>query len=394
MLMLLPRPQLPPVTITTVERNEEQECSRGRPSDVLRILDALQLPVDEDTYSALIKECIDSRDAVQGASVHAHIQRRTRSSTRNSSGHLILADRLLLMYAACGRLRDARQLFDEMPMKDAISRLTMISALSDRGDHVEAIKLFVDMHENGCAGGRARFFDAAIAILRSCVRAEDLQLGQQVHGLTLKLVGSAACADSPVVRVLVRLYSGCQDWTDKLLEWMPYNDATAWTSVINGCCKKGQFDRALLVFREMRRLVGNRKKSFHHIHNFQGIFRACAMVEDEGWSGMKLHADAIKTGLDNDPAVGSNLVRMYGKYGRLDYARTAFNAISDNSLRDAASWNAMPASIPPRTRDALPIPLGDESCRSRASGIYAQRGPVRRGLGNRNSKLQITRHTR
>ncbi|XP_039118426.1 pentatricopeptide repeat-containing protein At1g31790-like [Dioscorea cayenensis subsp. rotundata] len=190
MPILLRRPQLPSVTITTVERNEEQERSRGRPSDVLRILDALHLPVDADTYSALIKECIDSRDAVQGASIHAHIQRRTRSSTRNSSDHLILADRLLLMYAACGRLRDARQLFDEMPIKDAISRLTMVSALSDRGDHVEAIKLFVDMHQNySCAGSRGRgcrahLFDAAMAILRSCIRAEDLQLGQQVHGLT------------------------------------------------------------------------------------------------------------------------------------------------------------------------------------------------------------------
>ncbi|KAH7678500.1 Tetratricopeptide-like helical domain-containing protein [Dioscorea alata] len=214
MPILLRRPQLPRVTITTVERNEEKERSRGGPSDVLRILDALQLPVDADTYSALIKECIDSRDAVQGASIHAHIQRRTRSSTRNSSDHLILADRLLLMYAACGRLRDARQLFDEMPIKDAISRLTMVSALSDRGDHVEAIKLFVDMHQNSCAGSRGRgcrahLFDAAMAILRSCIRAEDLQLGQQVHGLTLKLVGSVACSDSLVVRrLLVRLYSG------------------------------------------------------------------------------------------------------------------------------------------------------------------------------------------
>lgn len=215
MPILLRRPQLPSVTITTVERNEEQERSRGRPSDVLRILDALHLPVDADTYSALIKECIDSRDAVQGASIHAHIQRRTRSSTRNSSDHLILADRLLLMYAACGRLRDARQLFDEMPIKDAISRLTMVSVLSDRGDHVEAIKLFVDMHQNySCAGSRGRgcrahLFDAAMAILRSCIRAEDLQLGQQVHGLTMKLVGSAACSDSLVVRrLLVRLYSG------------------------------------------------------------------------------------------------------------------------------------------------------------------------------------------
>ncbi|KAJ0980499.1 hypothetical protein J5N97_008754 [Dioscorea zingiberensis] len=309
---LLRRPQLPSITITSPERIDEESSTRSsRPSDVLRLLDVLQLPVDADTYSSLIKECIDSRDAVEGAKIHAHIQ-RTRGSTRITRRHSILTDRLLLMYAACGRLEDARELFDQMPVRDVISRVIMVAALSHGGDHVEAAQLFVEMHESGCARGSALFFDAVMAILGSCARAGDLHLGQQVHGLTLKLVGSSACAH--VARSLVRLY-----------------------------CRKDQFDRAFLAFREMRRLAGNKKRNCHS-SSFQSVLRACGSVGDEGWSGMQVHADTIKTGLDRDPFVGSGLVRMYGKCGQLGYARTVFDVI-DSGLRDTVCWNAMLASI-------------------------------------------------
>lgn len=56
------------------------------PTDVLRLMDVLQLPVDEDLYVSLIKECAEYRDAAQGARVCAHIRRSLPDLLRRPTG--------------------------------------------------------------------------------------------------------------------------------------------------------------------------------------------------------------------------------------------------------------------------------------------------------------------
>ncbi|XP_020101710.1 pentatricopeptide repeat-containing protein At1g31790 [Ananas comosus] len=372
-LQQLRRPQLPSTTTTTTtttkqhplgslittegdegeEEEEEQEQERRAPwsracrvktataGDVLCLMDALRLPVEEDVYVDLIKECTHSRDAVQGAEVHAHILVRTRGA---APAGLILANRLLLMYAACGKVEAARQLFDRMPARDAVSWAAVIAAYSHDNSssstsHCEATKLFTKMRAAEfatVAESRSRCcLDAILmALLRSCGRARELGLGRQVHGLIEKMMGASGAGSS-----LIQFYStlGRRDAARQALDRVimyPFQEED-WTSMIACCCREGLFEEAISIFRKTARL-GKRGNPCSLLTN---VLKACARIGDGGWIGRQVHTIAIKLGAESDQYVGSSLFRMYSQNGLLADARRSLDSVS--RLQDDACWNAV-----------------------------------------------------
>ncbi|XP_072966840.1 pentatricopeptide repeat-containing protein At1g31790 [Typha angustifolia] len=347
--VLLRRPQLPsssskdthvhliiPTTTTTStpnlrrrdyfdEEEEEEEEQNNNPSDVLLLMDALRVPVDEELYISLIKECTQSEDAAEGVKIHAHI-----AESRRSLPGLLLANRLLLMYAACGASQDARKLFDEMPDRDEISWATVIAACSACCG--EAMQLFVEMRAelDGVLN-----LDTTIAILQSCARARELRSGEQLHGLLVKAFGMDAAVSGDVGSSLMQFYGmvGRQDMAQQLFDRMSLSSQNAWTCMITGYCREGRFDEAIVVFREMAR---SGKRSCFAVSS---ILMACAGVGDGGQTGRQVHADAVKLGMDSNQFVGSSLVHMYSKYGLSMEARRSFELIRE--LRDTVCWNAL-----------------------------------------------------
>ncbi|EHA8589793.1 pentatricopeptide repeat-containing protein [Cocos nucifera] len=308
-------------------------------TDVLHLMDGLQLPIEADLYLSLVRECTHSRDAFQGAQVHAHIQRSRPRLLRRAAG-LPLANRLLLMYATCGQPDNARQMFDQMAFRDPMSWAAILAALAHHGGHREALQLFADMRESAVEPG-GRYSDALVLVttLRSCVRARELGLARQVHGLALKVLGeSGAIGCGGIGSSLLQCYSmlGCHQSARRVFERIRIRSrgAAVWTCVITGCCREGRFEEALYVFREMGR-AGHRRNS----HVVSSILAACARIRDGGWGGRQVHASAVKLGVDADRYVGSSLVDMYAKHGLFKDARWAFETIAGSG--DPVCWNAM-----------------------------------------------------
>ncbi|PKU81213.1 Pentatricopeptide repeat-containing protein [Dendrobium catenatum] len=262
--------------------------SSSSASDVLRLMDGLQLPVEADTYAYLLQECARSRDFLQGSSVHAHIRRRFtggRSLLRQPAG-LFLANRLLVMYAACHQAKLAQQLFDQMPLRDSISRVITMSSLSENNDDLGALQLFVGMHP-----GREDWWLVDPlgfrVVLWTCVRAREL------HGLVVKLTGCSSFIEymAPLIRFYAMLE--CPDLSLQLMLASPDDcEEAAWVSIV--------------------------------------ILTACvgANEEKEGYEGgQQVHVIAIKIGVDGDPYVGCRLVELYSKQGLLIEARKALEMV-------------------------------------------------------------------
>ncbi|PUZ69017.1 hypothetical protein GQ55_2G075200 [Panicum hallii var. hallii] len=344
---LLPRPKLPVPTTTATDsagdkgfaKKTPQEAASAPPSssgagDVLRLMDALGLPPDEEVYVSLLRDCAD---AAEVAAVHAHVASRCAPA-----GDLPppLANRVLLSYAACGDIGDARRVFDEMPSRNGLAWATMVSAYSDRCFHHDAMRLFAHMCHEAQDLTDDSLAHAIVAVLRSCTRAGELRLGEQVQTLVVKK--GRVCGD--IGSSLVQLYcesGGLHKRARQVLAMMmrhhcqePVPEA-AWTSLITAYHRDGLLDEAIDVFRDMVS-AGVPRSSF----SLSSILAVLAESENrQGCCGRQVHTDAIKRGVDMNQFVGSGLVHMYAKQGRLADAARAFEAVSGKP--DAVCWNAM-----------------------------------------------------
>ncbi|CAL5066239.1 unnamed protein product [Urochloa decumbens] len=345
---LLSRPKLPvPTTTTDTAAGDKDSTKKPLPEptpvppstsgagDVLRLMNALGLPPDEELYISLLRDCAD---AAEVATVHAHVARRHAGGLPPP-----LVNRVLHSYAACGDIGAARRVFDGMPARNAMAWATMVSAYSDGRLHRDAMRLFALM----CRDARGLANDdglahATVAVLRSCARAGELHLGEQVQALVVKK--GRVCGD--IGSALVQLYcesGGLHKRARQVLAMMmrrqcqePVPEA-AWTSLITACHRDGLLDEATDVFRDM--VSAGVPRSSFSLSSILAVFAESENQQHQGYCGRQVHADAIKRGVDTNQFVGSGLVHLYAKQGRLADAARAFAAIGGKP--DAVCWNAM-----------------------------------------------------
>ncbi|KAL5712882.1 hypothetical protein ACHQM5_015006 [Ranunculus cassubicifolius] len=306
-------------------------------------MDVLQLPITEDVYAYLIKECTDLRDAVNGAQVHSHMIQRGYLPT------LLLANRLLLMYVSCGCLSSAHQLFDEMIVKDSVSWMIVIAGHFDIGEYVEVLSLFKEMQEEvGCGLLEVSIWGSIVdCVLQACICTGDLGLGMQVHGLVLKTKNKKvckkgdSCSDELLLGSLfINFYGklGCVRSARCVFDQMKVRDTVVWTSMIVVYSKTENYNQALEVFKEMAR-VGMKMNNF----TLSSVIRVCGRMGNE-FIGRQVHGYAIKLGFEWDQFVQCSLVDMYGKCGLIEESRIAFEMTRDfgyKRSRNEVCWNAM-----------------------------------------------------
>lgn len=292
-------------------------------SDVLCLVDSLQLPLTSDLYATLIKECTFKRDVIRAIELHSHL---SKSGLRPG---LPLLNRLLLMYLSCGHLDIAQHMFDKMTFKDSCSWTILIAGYVEKGLYSEAISLFIDMQHQTVTLS----IWITVCILKACVYTVNIGLGKQVHGQSLK---AGFVTDSFLCSSLINFYGklGCNGDAKFVLEQLSHHDTVIWTAVIVNSGREEDFKAAIDAFKDMGKM-GIRKNNF----TFSSVLRACGRINDGGWCGLQVHANAIKLGIESDIYVQCSLVDMYGKHGVLRIAESIFRWMGDR--RNAVCWNAM-----------------------------------------------------
>jgi pentatricopeptide repeat protein len=127
--------------------------------------------------------------------------------------------------------------------------------------------------------------------------------------------------------------NGCLRHALDVLESMPRRNVVAWTSIVAAFAQHQRSLEALRLFclMHMDGIAAN-------VVTFTCALDACAVAKDLR-NGRKIHASVLMAqGCAVDVALGTSLVNMYGKCGRLDDARASF---SDLHRRNVASWTAM-----------------------------------------------------
>lgn len=326
-------------TSMTRKRKKKKKNGSGRScstSDILRLMDGLRVPAaaaaaaDNDMYASLISDCTDSGAALD---LQAHLTRRSRL---NPPPPLHLLNRLLLLQVTNRRLDIAHQLFDEMPHKDLNSWATMIVAYAHSADYPEALRMFLSfLHQHQFHVSMLEFPAWIMAcLLDACACTMDMRLGKQLHGCCLKL--GHADHDMFLATSLINFYGKlrCHEAAHRSSLGLSQPNALTWTARMINNSRGDRFVDVISDFKEIGR-AGIIKNTYM----ISCVLRACARMQDHGFSGQQVHANAIKLGVESHSFVHCGLVDMYGRNGLLRDAKMVFQTINDTT--STACWNAM-----------------------------------------------------
>lgn len=278
---------------------------------------------DSLTFVSLLQACTSMETLQMGQQLHGQIQERGLQKD------VVVGSCLVDMYAKCGSLLDARQVFDELSTKDVVTWTTMIAGYANSGLGKEALSLYENMRMEGINVADNVTF---ACLLKACTSLGDLQHGKQLHshilerGLEVNLV---------VGNALVDMYGKCGSLVDaqKVFHSLLKRDVATWNALILGYVGNGQGQEALQVYSDMA-VDG---KITPNCVTFVGLLKACASV-GALFLGKKIHEEIEGRGLEEDLVLGNCLVDMYGKCGSLSEAR---RVLKRSPSRDVVTWNAL-----------------------------------------------------
>lgn len=240
-----------------------------------------------------------------------------------------VSNALLTLYAETDSINECQKVFFQMPEYDQVSWNSFIGALANyEASVLQALKYFLEMMQAGWRPNRVTFINILAAVSSLSV----LGLGRQIHALILKY---SIADDNAIENALLAFYGKCEQMEDCEIIFSRMSerrDEVSWNSMISGYLHSGLLHKAMdLVWLMMQR--GQKLDGF----TFATVLSACASVATLE-RGMEVHACAVRACLKSDVVVGSALVDMYAKCGKIDYASRFFDLMP---VRNIYSWNSM-----------------------------------------------------
>ncbi|XP_057842669.2 putative pentatricopeptide repeat-containing protein At3g13770, mitochondrial [Cryptomeria japonica] len=179
--------------------------SLGFPQEALQLFTQMQrqacIQSDHFTFSTIIPVCANLASVKHGLQIHGKIIRC------GFQCEVIVMITLVDMYAKCGRMEKARELFDKMHSTDVVSCTVMIMGYAQNGVLDKALRLFYKVPNR----------DVALwtAMITACVQ------------------------------------NGALDLALKFFEEMPQRNVVSWTAIISGYVQNGYSEKALEIFNQV-----------------------------------------------------------------------------------------------------------------------------------------------
>ncbi|XP_010534722.1 PREDICTED: pentatricopeptide repeat-containing protein At3g13880-like, partial [Tarenaya hassleriana] len=280
--------------------------------------------LDSVTYTKLVQTAAKSGSMVLGKLAHARMIKTSFNPC------LFLLNNMLNMYSKCGELGFARYLLDGMPQRNIISFNSLISGYTQMGYHDRVMDLFVEARESGLKLDKFTYAGALSVCGESC----HLELGKVLHGL---VTVNGLAEQVFLINVLIDMYCKCGklDEARYLFDNSKELDQVSWNSLISGYVRIGATKEPLNLLAEMHR-NGLKLTTY----TLGSSLKACCLNFDyESMAqGMAIHGYVTKLGMESDVVVGTALLDMYAKNGRLKDSVKIFNLMPDKNV---VMYNAM-----------------------------------------------------
>jgi len=272
--------------------------------DVFIEMQSFGFEPDDYSYTGVISGCSIKEHKSRGESLHGLVIKRGVEVS------VPVSNALIAMYLGFDNrcMEDALRIFFSMDVKDCCTWNSVLAGYVQVGRSEDALRLFVQV--------RSLFVEiddyTFSAVIRCCSDLATLQLGQQVHVLSLKV---GFDTNKYVGSSLIFMYSKCGVIEDakKSFEATSNDNAIIWNSIIFGYAQHGQGNIALKLFYLMR----EKKVKPDHI-TFVAVLTACSH------NGLVEEGRKIMQSMESDFGIPLRMehyacaVDLYGRAGYLE----------------------------------------------------------------------------
>ncbi|KAI5071883.1 hypothetical protein GOP47_0014134 [Adiantum capillus-veneris] len=281
------------------------------------------LSPDAATFVCSLKACVSIGDTDKGRELHAEAARA------GFEGDLLVGSTLVDLYAKCGSLIEAHEVFNKLPVRNVVSWTALIAGYAEYGQGREALILFEKMQHEGISPNAVTF----VCSLKACGSIGASYQGQDLHA---KAISKGLDSHLLVGSALVDMYAKCGliEKAQEVFDQLPTHNVVTWTALIAGFVESGHGEDALLQLEKMQE-----EGISPNAATFVCSLKACGNL---GFTdrGRELHIDIARKGLEKDPLVGSTLVDMYANCGTMETAQEVFDKLRGQSV---ISWNVLMA---------------------------------------------------
>ncbi|KAI5075852.1 hypothetical protein GOP47_0009928 [Adiantum capillus-veneris] len=273
------------------------------------------------TFVALLRACVQLKCIDKGRELHAEVAKEGYEMDQFVGS--ILVD----LYAKCGSLEDAKEVFDELKVRDTVLWTAVIAGYTEQGFAEEALKCFQQMQADGVPRDAGTY----VVILKACSSVEAVARGQEIHCEAT----ANGLNDNPfVANTLLYFYATCRCLAEAqaVFDKLSSPDAVAWNSLVAGYSENKLGNQGLLQLEQMRR-----EGTSPNAVTLSCSLKVCSSLQAID-KGQELHTEVLKKGYENEVVVGNTLVDMYSKLGFLTEALLLFDNLSN---RDIVSWNTI-----------------------------------------------------
>ncbi|KAH0881632.1 LOW QUALITY PROTEIN: hypothetical protein HID58_069026 [Brassica napus] len=340
---------------------------------------------DRYTFPPVVKACAGVFDKEIGDSVYNQIIELGFESD------LYVGNAVVDMYSRMGFLCRARQVFDEMPVRDLVSWNSLISGFSSHGYHEEAVELYRELRRSSWIMPDSFTVTSVLYAFGNLLAVKE---GEGLHGFVMKSGVSSVVVvnngllsmylklrrvtdarrvfDEMVVRdsvttvgnILIDVYAKCGDViaARDVFKGMECKDTVSWNSLISGYIQSGDLleGDSLQIFNSMETrdtVTWNmvisacvRSGDFASVTTqmrnsgvvpdmatFLVTLPMCASLAGKRL-GKEIHCCLLRFGYESELRIGNALIEMYSKCGCL---KSSLKVFEHMSRRDVVTWTGM-----------------------------------------------------
>jgi pentatricopeptide repeat protein len=228
---------------------------------------------DETTFVYLLKACGHICDAKKGQELHHEVVRRglmrididgrgratyekEKAVKRGILSAHHVGNALVGMYAKCGFLARAVEIFEKLQYRDAVSYNALLLGYISCGRNDRVLECFEQMQCDGIPPDSITF----LCMLRACGSIGAIETGKHLHmeiveeGLSSSSSSSSSEADLDMGNALVAMYARCGllDEAHRLFDELPSHDVVTWTALIAGYAQLGEAEKAISAFNRLK----------------------------------------------------------------------------------------------------------------------------------------------
>ncbi|XXG48098.1 hypothetical protein AAC387_Pa02g2628 [Persea americana] len=311
------------------------------------------------TFPPLVNSCVKAGSLSDGEKCHG------QAVKNGVDGVLHVRNAMLHMYASCGLLGSARQMFDAMTDRDLVSWNSMVDGYVKMGDLVSARRLFDEMVERNVVswnvmiagylrgrnpGAGLKLFrvmgrsgvrgtiTTMVSVVTACGQSARLKEGRSVHGFWVRCFLEASLIFETA---LIDMYCKCgrTETARRVFDAMLVRNLVCWNAMILGHCIHGYPDDGLALFEDMVGKGSNDKETGNVLQRkekvcpdevtFIGVL--CACVRAKSLSEGKKYFDQMTSMYNLTPTFAHYwcMANLYGSVGLVQEAEEVLKSMPE-----------------------------------------------------------------